>query len=171
MQVICGSDPGFAGDGGPARDALVSQPPQTAQSPDGSLYILDQRNQRVRRIDPQGIITTVVGDGMAGFAGDGGDPLNAQLQLPDGSHPPPAGGLSFGPDGRLYIADEFNHRIRALDLGEGTLTTIVGTGKDDFSGDGGAPADAALNRPAGLDFDADGRLYICLLYTSPSPRD
>ena len=219
VQVICGSEPGFAGDGGPARNALLSQPPQTTQGPDGSLYILDQRNQRVRRIDPQGIITTVVGDGMAGFAGDGGDPLKAQLQLPDGSNPPPAGGLAFGPDGRLYIADalnhrirrvdfamamietiagtgaadfadgpalaaafnnprdlafgpdgrlyiadEFNHRIRALDIGNGILTTIVGNGDDNFSGEGSAPTDAALNRPAGLDFDADGRLYIADTY-------
>ena len=219
VQVICGSDPGFAGDGGPARDALLSQPPQTVQSPDGSLYILDQRNQRVRKIDPQGIITTVVGDGTAGFAGDGGDPLNAQLQLPAGSNPPPAGGLAFGPDGqlyiadalnhrirrvdfaaavietvagngtadfadgpalaaafnnprdlafgpdgRLYIADEFNHRIRVLDLGAGTLTTIAGNGEESFSGDGGTPADAGLNRPAGLAFDADGRLYIADTY-------
>ena len=173
----------------------------------------------MRKIDPQGIITTVVGDGTAGFAGDGGDPLNARLQLPAGSNPPPAGGLAFGPDGqlyiadalnhrirrvdfaaavietvagngtadfadgpalaasfnnprdlafgpdgRLYIADEFNHSIRVLDLGAGTLTTIAGNGEESFSGDGGTPADAGLNRPAGLAFDADGRLYIADTY-------
>ena len=221
VQVICGAGPGFAGDGGPARDALLSQPPQTVLGPDGGLYILDQRNQRVRQIDPDGIITTVVGTGVAGFAGDGGSPLDAQLQFPAGANPPPAGALAFdsqgrlyiadalnhrirrvdfnldrietvagtgaadsngdsgparsaalnnprdlafGPDGRLYIADEFNHRIRALDLVTGIIETVVGSGEEGFSGDGGPARSAALNRPAGLDFDPQGRLYIADTY-------
>ena len=221
VQVICGAGPGFAGDGGPARDALLSQPPQTVLGPDGGLYILDQRNQRVRKIDPDGIITTVVGTGVAGFAGDGGSPREAQLQLPAGANPPPAGGLvfgpqgrlyiadalnhrirrvdfdldrietvagtgaadgggdggpalsaalnnprdlAFGPDGRLYIADELNHRIRVLDLATGIIETVVGSGAEGFSGDGGPALSAALNRPAGLDFDPQGRLYIADTY-------
>ena len=73
VHIIAGSGPGFAGDGGPARDALLSQPPQTAIAPDGSLYVLDQRNQRVRKIDANGVITTVVGTGEPG-------PLTRQLQ-------------------------------------------------------------------------------------------
>ena len=85
----------FFGDGGPAREALLSQPPQSALGPDGTLYVLDQRNQRIRRIDADKIITTAVGDGTAGFAGDGGSPLNAQLQFPAGANPQPAGGLAF----------------------------------------------------------------------------
>ena len=221
VQVMCGAGPGFAGDGGPARDALLSQPPQTVLGPDGGLYILDQRNQRVRQIDPDGIITTVVGTGVAGFAGDGGSPREAQLQFPAGANPPPAGALAFdsqgrlyiadalnhrirrvdfdrdlietvagtgaaefsgdggparsaalnnprdlafGPDGRLYIADEFNHRIRALNIETGIIETVVGSGEEDFAGDGGPARSAALNRPAGLDFDPQGRLYIADTY-------
>ncbi len=221
VHIIAGSGPGFAGDGGPARDALFSQPPQTALAPDGSLYVLDQRNQRVRKIDANGVITTVVGTGEPGFSGDDGPPNEAQLQLPAGANPLPAGGLAFdaqgrlyisdalnnrirrvdfendlietvagngtagfagddgpaisaalnnprdltfGPDGQLYIADELNHRIRVLDLTTGTITTIAGNGNEDFSGDGGTASDAALNRPAGLDFDMKGQLYIADTY-------
>ena len=221
VQIICGAGAGFAGDGGPARDALLSQPPQTALGPDGGLYILDQRNQRVRKIDTAGIITTVVGDGTAGFTGDGGNPLAARLHMPAGANPQPAGGLAFdahgrlyiadalnhrirrvdfasdqiatvagngeagfagdngsaldaafnnprdlafGPDGRLYIADEFNHRIRALDLVTGTIATVAGNGDEGFAGDGGPATSAALNRPAGLAFDARGQLYIADTY-------
>ena len=221
VHIIAGSRPGFAGDGGPARDALLSQPPQTAIAPDGSLYVLDQRNQRVRKIDANGVITTVVGTGEPGFSGDDGPPNEAQLQLPAGANPLPAGGLAFdpqgrlyisdalnnrirrvdfendlietvagngtagfagddgpatsaalnnprdltfGPDGQLYIADELNHRIRVLDLTTGTITTIAGNGNEDFSGDGGTASDAALNRPAGLDFDIKGQLYIADTY-------
>ena len=112
VHIIAGSGPGFAGDGGPARDALFSQPPQTALAPDGSLYVLDQRNQRVRKIDANGVITTVVGTGEPGFSGDDGPPNEAQLQLPAGANPLPAGGLAFDPQGRLYISDALNNRIR-----------------------------------------------------------
>ena len=222
VQVMCGADPGFEGDGGPARSALLSQPSQTVQGPDAGLYILDQRNQRVRRIAPDdGTISTVVGTGEAGFGGDGGPPLEAQIHMPAGSNPPPAGALffgphgrlyisdclnyrirrvdfganlietvagngiagfagdggdaldasfdnprdiQFGPDGRLYIADEFNHRIRALDLSTGIITTVAGNGLAGFSGDGGPAGQASLNRPAGIEFDAQGRLYIADTY-------
>ena len=160
VQVLCGAGPGFAGDGGPARDALLSQPPQTVLGPDGGLYILDQRNQRVRKIDRDGIITTVVGTGEAGFAGDGGSPLHAQLQFPAGANPPPAGSLAFDPQGRLYIADALNHRIRRVDFDRDRIETVAGTGAADFSGDGGPALSAALNNPRDLAFGPDGRLYI-----------
>ena len=222
VQVMCGADAGFEGDGGPARSALLSQPSQTVLGPDAGLYILDQRNQRVRRIDPDDrIISTVVGTGEAGFGGDGGPPLEAQIHMPAGSNPPPAGALffgphgrlyisdslnnrirrvdfaanlietvagngfagfggdggdalaasldnprdiQFGPDGRLYIADEHNHRVRALDLSTGTITTVAGNGMAGFSGDGGPAEQASLNRPAGIEFDGQGRLYIADTY-------
>jgi sugar lactone lactonase YvrE len=221
VQVISGGKAGFAGDGGPLHDALLNQPQQTVSGPDGSLYLLDQRNQRVRRIAPDGTISTVVGTGQAGFAGDGGSPLQAQLNMPMGSNPPPGGALAvdrqgrlyisdtlnhrirradlaldvietiagngetgfsgdggpaiqaalnnprdlgFGPDGRLYLADEMNHRVRAIDLDTGIIATVVGNGETGFSGDGGPAIQAALNRPAGLEFDRDGRLYVADTY-------
>ena len=222
VQVMCGADAGFDGDGGPARSALLSQPSQTVLGPDAGLYILDQRNQRVRRIDPEdGTISTVVGTGEAGFGGDGGPPLEAQIHMPAGSNPPPAGALffgpqgrlyisdslnnrirrvdfaanfietvagnglagfagdggdalaasfhnprdiQFGPDGRLYIADELNHRVRVLDLSKGIISTVAGNGEAGFAGDGGLAEQASLNRPAGIEFDAQGRLYIADTY-------
>ncbi len=219
--VMCGAGAGFAGDGGPAVDALLNQASQTVLGPDGGLYILDQRNQRVRRIAPDGTISTVVGTGDAGFAGDGGSPLNAQIRMPSGSNPPPGGALAFdnegrlyisdalnhrirrvdfqldlietiagngqagfsgdggqateasfnnprdivfGPDNRLYVADEFNHRVRAIDLTTGTITTVAGNGTTEFTGDGGPATASSLNRPAGLEFDAEGHLYVADTY-------
>ncbi len=98
----------------------------------------------------------MAGNGAAGFAGDDGPATSATLNNPRD--------LTFGPDGQLYIADELNHRIRVLDLTTGTITTIAGNGNEDFSGDGGTASDAALNRPAGLDFDMKGQLYIADTY-------
>ena len=160
VMVICGAGAGFEGDGGQAREALLSQPSQTVLGPDGGLYILDQRNQRVRRIGPDGIITTVVGTGVAGFSGDGGPPLQAQIQLPAGSNPSPAGGLAFGPDGRLYISDSLNNRIRVVDFDNDTIDTFAGTGERGFSGDDGTALSAAFDNPRDLLFASDGRLYV-----------
>ena len=160
VRIIAGDGPGFAGDGGPARDALFSQPPQTALAPDGNLYVLDQRNQRVRKIDGESIITTVVGTGISGFGGDGGGPLDAQLRLPAGTNPLPAGSLTFDTKGRLYIADALNHRIRRVDFDRDLIETIAGNGNATFSGDGGPATNATFNNPRDLVFGPDGRLYI-----------
>ena len=83
----------------------------------------------------------MAGTGAADFSGDGGPALSAALNNPRD--------LAFGPDGRLYIADEFNHRIRALDPATGIIETVVGSGEEGFAGDGGPALSAALNRPAG----------------------
>jgi len=217
VRVICGSDAGFGGDGGPAVDAHMSQPSQAVISSTGETYVLDQRNERIRMIDTNGIMHTVVGTGVAGFSGDGSSPADAQLHFPAGSNPPTAGGLAIdaqdriyisdtlnervrmvdfdadrittiagtgvagyngddipatqaqlsnprdleiGPDGRLYVADEINNRIRAIDLTTGIITTVAGNGAADFSGDGGPATEASLNRPQGVAFDPQGRLFI-----------
>ena len=160
VMVICGAGAGFEGDGGKAREALLSQPSQTVLGPHGGLYILDQRNQRIRRIAADGTISTVVGTGEPGFAGDGGLPLEAQLHLPAGSNPQPAGSLAFGPAGRLYISDSLNNRIRVVDFDNDRIDTFAGTGDRGFSGDGGSALSATFDNPRDLLFTRDGRLLI-----------
>jgi len=160
VLVISGAGAGFGGDGGPAVDALLNQSSQTVLGPDGGLYILDQRNQRVRRIAPDGIMSTVVGTGDAGFAGDGGSPLSAQIQMPSGSNPPPGGALAFDSEGRLYISDALNHRIRRVDFQLDLIETIAGNGLAGFSGDGGPAIEASFNNPRDIIFGPDNRLYV-----------
>ena len=160
VLVVCGAGSGFGGDGGDAREALLNQPSQTVLGPDGGLYILDQRNQRIRRIAADGTISTVVGTGEPGFAGDGGPPLEARLQLPAGSNPQPAGSLAFGPSGRLYISDSLNNRIRVVDFANDRIDTFAGTGERGFAGDGGPAWSAAFDNPRDLLFTRDGRLLV-----------
>lgn len=161
VLVTCGRGAGFSGDEGPAGAALLNQPTQLAITPDGAQLVLDQRNQIIREIDTEGVIRTVAGTPTkAGFAGDGGAPLAAELNFPTGSNPPPAGGLALHPDGTLYVADTANHRIRRIDFDNDLITTIAGTGEAGYSGDGGPAIDAALNNPRMLALGPDGRLYV-----------
>lgn len=152
VSLLAGTgDSGTSGDGGPATQARLDLPWGLAGAPDGSVYIADSRANRVRRVDPAGIITTVVGTGEAGFSGDGGPGVDAQLSEPVD--------LSIGPDGSLYIADLGNHRVRRLDP-SGTLTTVAGSGREGHSGDGGPATSADLDGPDGITVDAEGTLFI-----------
>jgi DNA-binding beta-propeller fold protein YncE len=119
----------------------------------GRIYLADTYNDRVRRIDPAtGIIETIAGTGVPGYAGDGGPAIAAQLKRPRD--------VELGPDGRLYVADTDNERIRAIDLATGVITTVAGGGARE-PGDGGlAATEAKLHRPFGLGFDAAGALYV-----------
>jgi outer membrane protein assembly factor BamB len=160
VTVTCGNAPGFKGDEGPAKMAQLNQPAQMVLGEDNTQYIVDQRNQVIRSIDPDGVIHTIAGTPkMPGFAGDGGDAKEAMLSFPTGSNPPTGGGLALA-GGFLYISDTLNHRIRALDLENGTIDTIAGTGEKGFSGDGGEAVDAQLNNPRKLTIGPDGRLYV-----------
>jgi RHS repeat-associated protein len=142
---------GYSGDGGPASQARLFEPFDMASSPDGNLYIADTQNNRIRRVSPDGIITTVAGNGLRGYSGDGGPASQARLARP--------WGVSFGPDGSLYIADTENHRIRRV-LHNGTITTVAGNGVAGFNGDGGSATQTRLSIPYGMAFDSDGNLYI-----------
>jgi len=142
---------GHSGDGGPATQARLFNPRDVTVAPDGTLYIADQNNHRVRRVSPEGIIMTVAGTGVAGFSGDGGPATQAQLQLPRM--------VTVAPDGTLYIADGNNHRIRRV-TPDGAITTIAGTGVAGFSGDGGPATQARLNLPHGIVLSPAGVLYI-----------
>jgi uncharacterized protein (TIGR03437 family) len=206
LQTVAGGD--YAGDGGPASLALLLQLEGMATDPWGNLYVSDAADHRVRKITPSGIITTVVGNGHAGFSGDGGPAESAQLRTPYG--------LAVDRNGNLYVADLGNARIRRItpqgiistvagggvtpaaqadgqpatsvlltsprnvatdfygrvyfsDFGgnrvyqisdTGNLVAVAGTGESGFSGDGGSALRAKLNAPAGLAVDAASNLYV-----------
>jgi sugar lactone lactonase YvrE len=162
VRVLGGRGAGFAGDGGPVEKALFNQPNAIGFAPDGSLYVLDQRNQRIRKIEagPERIVTTVAGTGAQGFAGDGGPPLQAQLNFETGPNPNPSGSLAVGPDGSLYVADALNFRIRRIDFASNVIETVAGTGVQGFAGDGGPALQAKLGPVNDLEFGPDGRLYL-----------
>jgi streptogramin lyase len=160
VYIACGSAPGHRGDGGPLRPALLDQPQAIALSGDGSMFILDQRNQVIRKVDPDGIISTVAGQvKVAGFEGDGGDPALAKFNFPTGSNPQPNGSMVYAA-AKLYVADTLNHRIRVIDWDKHTIDTLAGTGEPGFSGDGGPAAEAQINNPRKLTLGPDGRLYF-----------
>jgi hypothetical protein len=159
VRILSGRGAGFIGDGGPAATALFKQPSALVLDDDGNLYIGDQQNFRVRRIDAGGTIDTIAGNGVQGYGGDGGMAREASINWEAGSNPEPSGSLAVTGD-RLYIADTLNHRIRVLDLATGVIDTLAGTGEPGLSGDGGPAAEARLNEPRGLEIGPDGDLYI-----------
>ena len=149
-----GSD-GLSGDGGQAKDAQLNTPQGAAFAPDGALYVADTWNHRVRKVAPDGTITTIAGTGSDGFSGDGGPATNAQLRFPQG--------VAVAQDGTLYVADMWNHRVRKV-APDGTISTVAGTGSDGFSGEGGLATDAQLNTPQAVAVAPDGALYIADSY-------
>jgi DNA-binding beta-propeller fold protein YncE len=145
---------GFGGDGGLATEARFRTPFGVSVAPDGSVYISDTDNHRIRRVDPAtGIIETVAGDGRRDFGGDGGSATAASLARPHR--------VVVDADGTLYIGDSFNHRIRRVDPRTGVITTIAGTGSRGGSGDGGPATEADITFSGGLLLDGRGGL----LYT------
>lgn len=145
--------PGFSGDGGPASAATLSAPRRVVIDGAGNLLIVDQSNDAIRKIDgATGIITTVAGNGIRGFSGDGGLATNASLNYP--------WGVAVARTGDLYIADNVNKRIRKVDKATGIITTIAGNGATGFSGDGGAAKLASLAGPADVVLDGAGNLYV-----------
>ena len=142
---------GYLGDNGPATAAELYSPAGLAPAADGTLYIADRTNQRIRRVDPMsGVITTVAGTGVPGF--NDGASATAVFNYP--------AGLALDPLNRLYIADTKNNRVRRLDLTSGTVTTVAGTGSPTYSGDGGPAVSATLSFPTGVALDTDGSLLI-----------
>lgn len=144
---------GFSGDGGPAAEALLRAPEAVAVDTDGNLYIADGGNDRVRRVDAgTGLITTVAGGG----------------KKQPGVKPRPAGEVTFGRpvelaigrDGILYVSDNPNNRVVAVDVVEGMAWVLAGTGTAGFSGDGGPATSATLHHPTGIAVDSTGRILI-----------
>ena len=143
----------FSGDGGAATSATLGSPQGIALDSAGNLYIADDIDNRIRKVDAStGIISTVAGAGMFGFGGDGGAAASATLNSPEG--------VALDGSGNLYIADYGNHRIRKVDASTGIISTVAGTGTRGSGGDGGAATSAMLNSPSGVALDSSGNLYI-----------
>ncbi len=135
-----------------STSSALAFPADVAFDTQGNLYFSDTNHQRVQRLDTAGIVSTVAGSGVQGFAGDGGLATAAELDSPSG--------LVVDTAGDLYIADTHNHRVRRVDGGTGQIATVAGTGLPGYAGDGGAGTAARLNLPMALTLDAGGNLYI-----------
>jgi uncharacterized repeat protein (TIGR01451 family) len=142
---------GYSGDGGAATNASLYYPSGVAVDASGNLFIADATNNRLRKVGTNGVITTVAGNGLAGYSGDGGAATNASLNHPDG--------VAVDGTGNLFIADYNNSRIRKVGT-NGVITTVAGNGTATFAGDGGTATNASLNYPTGVAVDASGKLFI-----------
>ena len=142
---------GFAGDGGAATAAVLDRPIYVHAAGDGSLYIADENNHRIRRVDAAGVITTFAGNGTRGFSGDGGPATAAALNAP--------AGLCGDAAGNIYINDVLNQRIRRVDR-SGTMTTFAGNGSASSSGDGGPATAAGIWLPIRCAFNSGGEMYV-----------
>ncbi len=136
---------GFSGNGGQATNAELSYPAGLAFDVIGNLYITDQYNYRIRKVNTAGVISTFAGNGTNGYSGDGAVATSAELDFPSG--------LAIDAVGNLYIADEGNNRIRMVNT-SGIISTVAGNGTNGYSGDGGQSTSAKLNQPNGVAFDA-----------------
>ena len=151
-------EPRYAGDAGPATSAPLNSPQGLTFDSQGNLHIADTLNDRVRKVDLEGTITTVAGSGIRSFAGDGGPARIADLNLAAG--PESAGqALAVDSQGNLYIADAGNQRVRRVGL-NGVITTVAGSGQAGYSGDGGSATSATFNAPLGVAADLYGHIYI-----------
>ena len=150
--VIGGGGAGFSGDGGPASEARIDRPQQIVVDPDGNVYFADSGNNRVRRIDTEGVVTTVAGNGRAATSGDGGPALSAAVWNPTG--------LALDDEGNLYVSQPDDNRIRRVDRTGAIVTVAGGRASPGFSGDGGPATRASFANPQGLAFDEGGNLYV-----------
>lgn len=151
LTAMAGGGTKGLGDGGPATSAQLNNPTSVAVDAAGNLFIADFRNNRIRKVTPVEIITTVAGNGTSGFSGDNGPATSAQLNAP----------FSVAVDGagNLFIAEYGNRRIRKVSS-NGTITTVAGDGTSGFSGDGGPATSAQLYGRIGLAADSAGNLFL-----------
>jgi RHS repeat-associated protein len=150
-KSVLGSDGGYNGDGIPAKQAELNRPKGIAVDNAGNLYFADSSNHRIRKVDANGIISTVAGSGISGYHGDGGSAVQARVNAPYS--------VALDTDGSLYIADKNNFRIRKVST-NGIITTVAGNGVRGYSGDGGLAIQAKLNSPRAIAVDTAGNLYI-----------
>ncbi|GAB3940270.1 hypothetical protein GCM10028805_01770 [Spirosoma harenae] len=153
ITIVAGTtaSAGYSGDGGPAINAKLNFPVSVALDEAENLYIVDQSNNRIRKVDAAGIITTVVGNGSTGYGGENIVAANAPLNTPYE--------VAFDSNGSMYITESYYSRVRKVDR-NGIMTTVAGSGTPGFSGDGGVATNARLSGPNGIVIDAAGNLYI-----------
>ena len=145
--LIGNGTPGFS-------DTQVNNPYGVIIGPDGQLYFCDLDNQRIRRLNLKTRKTEVIaGSGQRGYAGDGGAAISASLNMPHE--------IRFDKKGNLYIVERDNHTVRKVDMKNGSISTIAGTGVAGFSGDGGPATKAQLRSPHSIAFDQNDNLFIC----------
>jgi DNA-binding beta-propeller fold protein YncE len=165
IQVIAGSKQGFAGDGGAAVGAtpaaMLDLPSSVVYDGAGNMYISDQGNGRVRRVDTAGVITTFAGVGGQAYGGDDGPASAAQFNFPKGSDAFPAGKIAIDPDKNyLYVADTGNNRVRVIDIATGVIKNFAGNGQAGYAGDNVRAVDAQLNLPTDVAVGPDHAVYI-----------
>lgn len=142
---------GYSGDGGPAASAELNGPYRVTVDAALNVYIPDSGNGRIRKVSANGIITTVVGNGTIANTGDGGLATAASLEYPEA--------VAFDSAGNYYVADEAANVVREVSPA-GIITTAVGTGVANYTGDNGPATKATLNGPVGVQVDAAGNVYI-----------
>jgi len=154
VETLAGTgEAGHSGDGGKAAAAKLNNPFGVVRGPDGAIWFCEYGAHLIRRIAPDGTISTVAGTGKAGYDGDGGPALQAAFNLPHE--------LRFDAQGNLYVADMANHAVRRIDAKTRVITTFAGTGQGGYSGDDGPAAKAQLKQPHSIQFGPGGDLYIC----------
>jgi hypothetical protein len=154
VTTVAGNmNPGYSGDGGLAINAQLNSPSGVCLDAAGNIYIADRDNHRIRKVTVStGIITTVAGNGTAGYLSDGVLAANTRLNYPVG--------VSLDTNGDIYIADTYNHRVRKVTVSTGIITTVAGTGVEGSSGDAGLAVNARLNLPGGVSVDSARNIYI-----------
>jgi len=151
--VVGNGQQGYAGDGGLAVHAQLNQPAGIAVDAAGDIFIADTGNNTVRKVNAQtGTISTIAGNGTAGYQGDSGTATAAELKLP--------AAIALDKAGDVFIADSGNNRVRRVDAGTGTITDYAGNGSATYNGDGMAATQASLSNPQGVVLDAAGDLYL-----------
>jgi uncharacterized protein (TIGR03437 family) len=152
IRTVAGTDWTFTIPGGLGVNAPLGQVFGLALDSAGNLYAVDSDNSVVVKLAPNGTATTVAGNGFAGFSGEGGAAVNASLDSPSS--------LALDQSNNLYIADTFNNRIRRVSAVDGTITTIAGTGRSGYGGDGGPAVNALLDTPGALVVDPSGNIFF-----------
>jgi sugar lactone lactonase YvrE len=153
ISTICGTGiAGYSGDGGLASAAKVQTPLGICGDSSGNLYFADASNERIRKIDTKGIITTIIGTGSDAYSGDGGPGTSARVSVPRD--------LAMDIFGNMYIADFGNYVVRKYVMATGIISTFAGNGLIGVTGDGGPATAATMNTPARLAYDGGNMLYI-----------